>query len=91
MKGQVALLLGKRRALPDNKLGGIEEKIEKIKASVRAKVEHPFPIIKNLFLLKKARYRGRVKNTAQLLALFGLANLLIAKRRILALHAQGAS
>jgi IS5 family transposase len=58
---------------------------------MRAKVEHPFHIIKNIFQLKKVRYRGLVKNTAQLLTLFGLASLLIAKRRIWALHAQGAS
>jgi IS5 family transposase len=90
VKWHVAMRSGKRKALPDNELGRIEEKIEKLKASVRAKVEHPF-IIKNIFLLKKVRYRGRVKNTAQLLTLFGLANLLMAKRRILALHAQGAS
>jgi IS5 family transposase len=58
---------------------------------MRAKVEHPFHIIKNIYQLKKVRYRGLLKNTAQLFTLFGLANLLITKRRILALHAQGAS
>ena len=91
VKWHVALRPGKRRSLPENELGRIEEKIEKLKASMRAKVEHPFHIIKNIFQLKKVRYRGLVKNTTQLLTLFGLANLLIAKRRILALHAQGAS
>jgi IS5 family transposase len=44
-----------------------------------------------VFALKKARYRGLAKNAAHLFALFGLANLLIAKRRLFALHAQGAS
>jgi len=34
---------------------------------------------------------GVWKNTAQLLTLFGLVSLMIAKRRLLALHAQGAS
>jgi IS5 family transposase len=91
VKWHVAMQPGKRRSLPENELGRIEEKIEKLKASMRAKVEHPFHIIKNIFQLKKVRYRGLVKNTAQLLTLFGLANLLIAKRRIWALHAQGAS
>jgi IS5 family transposase len=37
------------------------------------------------------RYRGLAKNTAQLHTLFGLANLMIAKRRLFELHAQGAS
>mgnify|MGYP001191818110 CR=1 FL=1 len=57
---------------------------------IRAKVEHPFHIIKNRFGLKKVRYRGLAKNTAQLMTLFGLANLMIAKRRLLAFSAQGA-
>lgn len=56
-----------------------------------AKVEHPFHVIKNLFRHKKARYKGMAKNEAQLFSLFGLANLVIAKRRLLALHARGAS
>lgn len=58
---------------------------------MRAKVEHPFHIVKNIFQLKKVRYRGLAKNTAQLFTLFGLANLLIAKRRLFVISAQGAS
>lgn len=87
----VALRPGKRRALPDTESGRLCEQIEKLKASVRAKVEHPFHVVKNLFGHKKARYRGLAKNAAQLMTLFGLANLMIAKRRLFALHAQGAS
>lgn len=87
----VALRPGKRRALPATESGRLHERIEQQKASVRAKVEHPFHIVKNVFAFKKARYRGLAKNAAQLFALFGLANLLIAKRRLFALHAQGAS
>jgi len=87
----IAMRPGKRRALPDTELGRLDEQIEKLKASVRAKVEHPFHIVKNLFQLKKVRYRGLAKNTAQLFTLFGLANLLIAKRRLFALGARGAS
>lgn len=88
---KVAMRPGKRKALPDTPLGRIDEQIEKLKASVRAKVEHPFHIVKNIFQLKKVRYKGLAKNTAQLFTLFGLANLLIAKRRLFALNAQGAS
>jgi IS5 family transposase len=87
----VAMRPGKRRTLPDTERGRLLERIEQLKASVRAKVEHPFHIVKNLFGHKKARYRGLAKIAAQLLTLFGLANLLIAKRRLFALHAQGAS
>jgi IS5 family transposase len=67
------------------------EVVEQLKASIRAKVEHPFHIVKNLFGMKKVRYKGLTKNTAQLFTLFGLANLLITKRRLFALDAQGAS
>ena len=87
----VAMRPGKRKVLPQTSYGRMLEHIEKLKASVRAKVEHPFHIIKNILGMKKARYRGLAKNTAQLLTLFGLANLLIAKRRLFALNAQGAS
>ena len=87
----VALRPGKRRGLPDTELGRLDEQIEQAKASVRAKVEHPFHIVKNIFQLKKVRYRGLAKNTAQLFTLFGLANLLIAKRFLFALNARGAS
>ena len=54
---------------------------EKAKASVRAFVEHPFHILKNLFCHRKVRYRGLAKNGHQLHTLFGLANLIIAARQ----------
>ncbi|MEO6036081.1 MAG: IS5 family transposase, partial [Verrucomicrobiota bacterium] len=53
---------------------------EKLKASVRAFVEHPFHIVKNLFGHRKVRYRGLAKNGHQLHTLFGLANVVIAGR-----------
>jgi IS5 family transposase len=62
----VAMKRAKRQALPNNKLGRALEKLEQLKASVRAKVEHPFHVVKNLFRHRKTRYRGLAKNTAQL-------------------------
>lgn len=53
---------------------------EKTKASIRAKVEHPFHVIKNLFGYRKVRYKGLTKNQAQLFSLFALANLVLAGR-----------
>lgn len=91
VKWLVALRPGKRKALPDTELGRMDEQIEKLKAKIRAKVEHPFHYVKNLFGHKKNRYWELAKNTAQLFTLFALANLLIAKRRLFALDAQGAS
>ena len=67
------------------------EEIEQLKASTLAKVEHPFHVIKNLFRHKKVRYKGLAKNETQLFSLFGLANLVIAKRQLLEIHARGAS
>jgi IS5 family transposase len=88
----VAMQPGKRRKLDlTRKWARLLEQAEQLKASVRAKVEHPFHVVKNLFRHKKARYKGLAKNEAQLFSLFGLANLVIAKRRLLAFHARGAS
>jgi len=55
--------------------------VEKAKASVRAFVEHPFHILKNIFRHRKVRYRGLSKNGHQLYTLFGLANLVIGARQ----------
>ena len=77
----VAMKRSKRKALPNNKLGRMLEKLEHLKASVRAKVEHPFHVVKNLFRHRKVRYRGLAKNTAQLFTLFGFANLVLAGRQ----------
>jgi transposase, IS5 family len=54
--------------------------VEKAKASVRAFVEHPFHIVKNLFRHRKVRYRGLAKNGHQLYTLFGLANVVLGSR-----------
>jgi IS5 family transposase len=57
---------------------------EKAKASVRAFVEHPFHILKNIFRHRKVRYRGLAKNGHQLYTLFGLASVLIGARAVTA-------
>lgn len=54
---------------------------EKAKATVRAFVEHPFHILKNIFRHRKVRYRGLAKNGHQLHTLFGLANVVIGARQ----------
>ena len=70
--------LGKRSALYKAK-----RKIEKAKAQVRAKVEHPFRVVKRQFGFVKTRFRGLAKNTAQLVTLFALSNLWMARRHLL--------
>ncbi|WP_411567462.1 transposase [Pseudomonas veronii] len=58
-------------------------KIEKAKAQVRSKVEHPFRVIKRHFGYTKVRFRDLVKNTAQMVTLFALSNLWMARRYLL--------
>ncbi len=87
----VAMRPGKRRLLSDKGGELISKVLERMKSKVRACVEHPFHIIKNIFGLKKVRYKGLAKNTAQLYTLFALANLLITRKRRDRLCATGAS
>ena len=91
VKWHVAMRPSKRKALPATPLGGLLERMEHAKASIRAKVEHPFHVVKNLFRHRKTRYKGLAKNTAQLFSLFGLANLFMARRWLLSTSTQGAS
>lgn len=74
---------GKRRALDKTTaMGDLLNRLEKTKAAIRAKVEHPFRVIKRQFGYVKVRYRGLLKNTAQLTTLMALANLWMARKRI---------
>lgn len=57
--------------------------LEWLKARVRAKVEHPFRVIKRQFGYAKVRYRGLAKNAAQVLTLFALSNLWMSRRQLL--------
>ncbi len=80
----VAMQPGKRKTLnTSDPHDAITEQIEKIKAGVRAKVEHPFRVIKRQFGYIKTRYRGLAKNTAQLITLFALSNIWMARRSLL--------
>jgi IS5 family transposase len=79
----VAAKRGKIKAMREGKLKELKLALEKVKAQVRAFVEHPFHVVKNLFHYRKVRYRGLAKNLAQLHTLFALANLVIAKRSLL--------
>ena len=80
----VAMRPGLRRKLnPFIQPYFIAEQIERAKASVRAKVEHPFRVLKRQFGYTKVRYRGLKKNTAQVVTLFALVNLWMARRRLM--------
>jgi len=78
-------IAGKRGAIKAMAEGAEKEAIkavEKARASVRAFVEHPFHIVKNLFRHRKVRYKGLAKNGHQLYTLFGLANVVIGSRTV---------
>ena len=80
----IAMRPGKRRSLDkDNEADAAIDKAEKLKAGVRAKVEHPFRVIKRQFGYVKVRYRGLKKNTAQLVTLFALSNLWMVRGKLM--------
>jgi len=87
--------VAKRRStitkMAEGTLKTLTKALERVKAQIRSKVEHPFHVVKNLFHYKKVRYKGLAKNEAQLYSLFGLANLVMAKKRLLNLEPQGIS
>jgi IS5 family transposase len=80
----IAMRPGKRRTLDkSNAADALLDTVEKLKAGVRAKVEHPFRVIKRQFGYVKVRYRGLKKNTAQLVTLFALSNLWMVRSRLI--------
>ena len=85
----IAMVPGKRRALKkDTPMGAILDKLEQTKARIRAKVEHPFRVIKRQFGYVKVKYRGLAKNTANLMTLFALSNIWMVRKRLLNMGAQ---
>ena len=75
---------GKRKKLnKDNEADALLDQAEKLKASVQAKVEHPFRVVKRQFGFVKARYRGLKKNTTQIITLFVLSNLWMVRSKLM--------
>jgi transposase, IS5 family len=84
----IAMRPGKRRLLDAAKpIEALTRQLERVKAGIRARVEHPFRVLKRQFGHAKVRYRGLAKNTAQLHTLFALANLWLVRRKLLAVLA----
>jgi IS5 family transposase len=93
IRGDVQWHVAARRStitkMAEGTIKTLTKALERVKAQIRARVEHPFHVVKNLFHYKKVRYKGLAKNGAQLYALFGLTNLVIAKKALLAMAPQG--
>ena len=81
---QIAAKRSVIKALAEGAQKDARKAAEKAKAAVRAFVEHPFHIVKNLFRYRKTRYRGRAKNGHQLHTLFALADVVISARPVAA-------
>jgi len=71
--------------MPEGRAKTRIQKAEHAKASMRAKVEHPFRVIKRQFGLTKVRFKGLAKNTAHVVTLFALSNLWMARKKLMAM------
>ena len=71
-----------RRTRYKNFVDEIQRAKNRVKARVRAKVEHPFRILKRIFGFEKVRYRGLKKNHQRLCASFALVNLYLHRKRL---------
>jgi IS5 family transposase len=79
---RVAMRPVKRRALPETPDGRLQDLIETAKAHVRAKVEHPFRVIKHQFGFQKTRLRSLAKKRCKINAIAALTNLFLARRHL---------
>ena len=70
------------RRCPGEELPEWKREINHRLPKLRARVEHPFPVIQRQFGLTKVRYRGLAKNNAQLKTLFALSNLYLVRRQL---------
>ena len=80
----IAVKRGEVKAIADRELRDLHEQIEHLKTSVRAKVEHPFRVLKCRFGYRKVRYKGHWPRTLRRFILFALTNLWMARPRLLA-------
>jgi IS5 family transposase len=83
----IARKRGLVKKIADDKARTKAEQQERRKAQIRARVEHPFRVVKRQFGYAKTRFKGLAKNTAQILTLFALANLYLVRRQLLAMKA----
>lgn len=85
LRWEIAQRPGRIKALPEGRQKQAVQQAEHRKASIRAKVEHPFRVIKRQFGYMTVRFKGLAKNTGQILTLFALANLWLVRKKLLAM------
>lgn len=72
-----------KKACRNKTLTGADRLKNRTKSMVRARVEHPFLVIKRIFGFCKTRYRGIMKNANRLFTACGLANIYMVRRQLL--------
>ena len=85
LRWEIAAKRARIKAMKDGREKRAIVRVERCKASIRARVEHPFRVIKRQFGLMKVRFRGLAKNTAHVITLFALSNLWMVRRRLMAM------
>lgn len=85
LRWEIAARRHRIKTLPEGRMKRQLEAAEHRKASMRARVEHPFRVIKRKFGFVKVRFKGLAKNTAQIVTLFALANLWLVRKELIAL------
>ena len=72
-----------RRGTRARDLTPAKRRIKRSRSRIRARVEHPFNVVKRLWQFTKVRYRGVAKNLAKAYTMFALANLYLVRRRLM--------
>jgi IS5 family transposase len=75
-----------RKGSPGHPLTAIDHDWNNEQHRIRAKGEHVFLVIKHLWGYRKVRYKGLLKNAAQVFSLFALANLYLVRKDLLLLR-----
>jgi IS5 family transposase len=83
-EGGLCILTPTKRSA-GSQLTDVQKAFNRMLSAVHAVVEHPFRVLKRQFGFVKVRYRGLAKNSGQIVTLFALANLWLARKRLLLL------
>lgn len=73
-----------QRVRPSSPTADLDRIVNRIKSKVRSKVEHVFAVVKKLWGFNKVRYRGLAKNATRAFVALGLANIYLARKRLVA-------
>ena len=83
IKWRIAAKRGRIKAMHDSPLKTAIQELETLKAKIRARVEHPFRVLKKEWGFEKVRFKGLAKNTAHVITLFALSNLWMVRSKLL--------